>query len=174
MPTCSSSRLHNLEATPSYRLIPDGENRDTLTRRRGFLIKVRGREHMARRITTGRRAAGADRERAESWVEMYRLAQASPDGRHCLNPEDEWECQTFIDAADPEPLLKALEGFVKNGTFAMIHDDAVDVEGMLMRREMKALRAGGIKHDVAIEELAEKHNTSESTITRMVRRTVKA
>jgi hypothetical protein len=123
---------------------------------------------MANRVKTGRRATD-DRARAARWVELYRLAQASPDGRHCLNPQDEFECQAFIDGADPEPLLLALENFVEHGTFAVMHN----LEPLLTRIEMRTLRDGGMTYEDAIAKLAEDHNTSESTITRRVRRTVK-
>ena len=134
----------------------------------GFLIEVQVGERMANRIKTGRRATD-DRARAARWVELYRLAQASPDGRHCLNPQDEYECQAFIDGCDPEPLLQALESFVKHGTFAVMDT----FEPLLTRIEMRELRDGGMTYENAIAKLAEEHNTSASTITRRVRRTVK-
>ena len=125
---------------------------------------------MAKRIKTGRRAGADERARAERWVKLYRLAQASPDGRHCLNPQDELECQAFIDEADPEPLLLALESFVQYGTFAILHD----LEPLLMRMEKNALRSKGIKSEVTIAQLAEEHNMSESTARRRVKGPVKS
>lgn len=124
---------------------------------------------MARRVKTGRKAAVEDRARAARWVELYFLALASPDKRHCINPEDEPEFQTFIDGTDVEPLLDALQRFSEHGTFAL-QDNS---EPFFVRIDMKALRNGGMNYEDAIAALAEKHNTSASTITRMVRRTVK-
>lgn len=97
------------------------------------------------------------------------LAQASPDGRHCLNPADEWECQTFIDATDIEPLLLALGDFAKNDTFEFM--DSFGIADMVMRHEFKELRASGQTYQNAIAELAEKHHSSRSTIERIVRST---
>lgn len=69
--------------------------------------------------------------------------------------------------ADPEPLLQALEGFAKHGTFVFIDED--EIAEMLMRHQLRALRADGMKYEAAIAELAENHHTSESVIARMVR-----
>ena len=124
---------------------------------------------MAKRIKTGRRASNDERARAARWVKIYRLAQASPDGRHCLNPQDELECQAFIDETDPEPLLQALEGFVEHGTFAVMQD----LEPLLMRMAKNALRSAGMNHEDTIAKLAQEFNTSEPTINRRVRLTVK-
>jgi hypothetical protein len=124
---------------------------------------------MARRIKTGRKAGADDRARAARWVKLYRLAQANPDGRYCLNPQDELECQAFIDEADPEPLLLALESFVEHGTFAVMHD----LEPLLLRMEMNALQSDGMTYEVAIEHLAKVQKISESSIARRIRRTVK-
>lgn len=122
---------------------------------------------MVRKPNTGRRAGEDYRARAVEWVELYRLAQASPDGRHCLNPEDDYEEQTFIYGDDPGPLLQALGGFARHGTFEFI--DSYGIAEMLMRHELKTLRAGGLTYQNAILALAEKHHKSESTIGRMVR-----
>lgn len=124
---------------------------------------------MAKRIKTGRRALDDDRARAASWAKQYRLAQDSADGRHCLNPEDELEFQIFADVADLDPLLGALESYAQHGTFELMQD----LEPFLMRMEMNALRSAGMTYEDAIAKLAEDHNTSPSTITRRVRRTVK-
>ncbi|MBC7621620.1 MAG: hypothetical protein H7293_22020 [Candidatus Saccharibacteria bacterium] len=134
----------------------------------GFLFKDRARASMARKLKTGRRATD-DRARAASWAKNYRLAQASPDGRYCLNPEDASEFQIFFDIADIDPLLQALESFAEHGTFELMHN----IEPFVMRMEMRALRSAGMTYEEAIAKLAEKFNTSESTITRRVRRTVK-
>lgn len=124
---------------------------------------------MAKRTKTGRRAGADDRARAASWAKNYGLAQASPDGRYCLNPKDEPQFQIFADVADLDPLLEALYSFAEHGTFALMDD----FEPFLMRFEMKELMSAGMSYEDAIAKLAEDHNTSASTITRRVRRTVK-
>jgi hypothetical protein len=123
---------------------------------------------MAKRIKTGRRATD-DRARAAGWAKQYRLAQSSPDGRYCINPEDELECQLVADVADLDPLLDALESFAEHGTFALMHD----FEPFLMRFEMRELMSAGMTYEAAVAKLAEKHNMSERTVTRRVSRTVK-
>ena len=69
---------------------------------------------------TGRRASAVERACARKWVERYRLAEQSPDGRYCVNPEAPPEEQDFIEANDPELLLQALLGFAEHGTFQAI------------------------------------------------------
>ena len=124
---------------------------------------------MPKRIKAGRRAVD-DRARAARWVKLYRLAQASPDGRYCLNPHDEVESHAYIDETDPEPLLEALESFVEHGTFAVMHD----LEPLILRLEMNALRFDGMTYEVALEQLAKLHKISESTIARRISRPVKS
>ncbi|MBK9442976.1 MAG: hypothetical protein IPN53_17460 [Comamonadaceae bacterium] len=124
---------------------------------------------MLRKPKTGRRASESERLAALEWVKLYRLAEASHDGCHCLNPEDEPECQTFIDVTNIEPLLRALEEFGKYGTFEFV--DSTGIKRMLLRDELKRIRAGGKTYEFAIEEMAKKHNCSVSTMERAVRST---
>lgn len=124
---------------------------------------------MVKRIKTGRRAGTDDRARAAGWAKQYRRAQASPDGRYCLNPEDESEFQIIVDVADIDPLLDALESFAKHGTFELMDD----FDAFLMRLELKELRSAGMTFEDAAAKLAQKHNKSERTITRIISRTVK-
>lgn len=119
---------------------------------------------------SGRTANFIAREMAADLVEMYRLAQSQPNGRYCLNPEDEYECQTFIDGNDPEFLLAALENFSKNGTFVA----KIDVEPILILDAFRKLRVTGMTYENTVEELRIKFHKSESTIARKIRRTVKA
>ncbi len=124
---------------------------------------------MAKRKKTGRRALDADRVRAAGLAKLYRRAQSSPDGRHCLNPEDAPEFQIIADVIDLDPLLDALERFAQHGTFALLDN----FESFVMRIEMSDLRSAGMTYEEAIVKLSEVHHTSASTITRRVRRTVK-
>jgi hypothetical protein len=118
---------------------------------------------------SGRKANFIARDMAADLVEIYRLAQSQPNGRYCLNPEDEHEFQTFVDGNDPELLLAALENFSKNGTFV----SKIDVEPMLIFDAFRKLRATGMSFENSIRELSQKLHKSESTIARKVRRTVK-
>ena len=61
-----------------------------------------------KKIKTGRLASAEDRARVQELVTMYRQAQQSPDGRYCVNPDDEPENQSFICKDDPEHLLYML------------------------------------------------------------------
>ena len=117
---------------------------------------------------SGRTANFIAREMAADLVEIYRLAQSQPNGRYCLNPEDEYESQTFIDSNDPELLLSALENFAKNGTFV----PKIDVESMLISDAFRKLRATGMTYENAIQELKIKLHKSESALARKLRRPV--
>jgi hypothetical protein len=120
-----------------------------------------------RRIKTGRRAEDPSRQHAARWVEIYRLAESSPNREYCINPGDEREIQVFVHADDPSHLLRALENFVRDGTLEFI--DTFGINELLMRHELKSLRASGKSYEVAVEELAERHHRSVSTIERAVR-----
>ena len=124
---------------------------------------------MAKIEKVGRRASKEDRARAAGLVASYYRALSSPGSCYCMNPENEPEFQIFIDGTDVEPLLVALQDFAEHGTFALMDDG----QPFFMRLEFSELRAKRMSYAKAIAALAEKHNMSESTITRMVRRTVK-
>jgi len=124
---------------------------------------------MAKIKNIGRRASKEDRAYAAHLVSSYYRTLSSPDSCYCINPEDEPELQQFDYGTDVETLLVALLDFAKHGTFALMDDG----QPFLMRINFRALRAEGKSYEKAIATLAEKHNKSESTITRMVRRTVK-
>ena len=120
-----------------------------------------------RDIKTGRRADDSSRQHAARWVEIYRLAESSPNREYCINPADEREIQVFVHADDPSHLLRALENFVREGTFEFI--DTFGFNALLMRHELNSIRASGKSYEIAIEELAERHHCSVSTIERAVR-----
>ena len=131
--------------------------------RHGFSVKSTA----MRKNKTGRRADDSYRQQAAHWVEIYRLAESSPNREYCVNPEDEPELQVFVHADDPSHLLRVLESFVREGTFEFI--DTFGIKEMLMRHELKSIRASGKSYEVAVEELAERHHCSVSTIERAVR-----
>lgn len=113
-----------------------------------------------------RRADKADRERALQWAGLYRLAQKSPEGRYCVNPESCFEEQAFIYADDVSFLVSLLENFSKHGTFATIDDMGID--GLIMRQKLEALRIGETRLN-AVADLSIEYGVSESTISRRVK-----
>ena len=122
---------------------------------------------MLRKAKIDRRAGEAERDRARQWVELYRLAASSPNGRHCLNPEDVQEEHAYIYADDPGPLLSLLEGFAKHGSFFI--RDTYGIPEMILREELKVIRAGGKSYIAAIADMAEKYHCSPSKIERAVK-----
>jgi hypothetical protein len=117
---------------------------------------------------TGRRASADARAIAGKWVEKYREAQSAPDGRVCLNPDDEHEIQTFIDVHDASILIYLLDSFSKHGTFARVDD--YGVERMLLRSEFNVLRADGCTYEEAVAILADRHNCDPRTISRKIQK----
>ncbi len=130
---------------------------------------------MAKRIAgikTGRRAGKIDREMARRLVAVYRRARASPDGRLCLNPDDDLSEQTFIGALNPNLLIWALENFAQHGTFHFIDqviskkiDDELD-----LRKEFDGLRSKDYTYESAVETLVQSRGMSKSNIERKIKR----
>ena len=123
---------------------------------------------MARIEKIGRRASTEDRARAAGLVASYFRGRSSPDSSYCINPEDDPEFQIFVEEADVETLVVALQSFAEHGTFAM-----VDTGQPFMRWEFSALRSAGMTYEKAVAELAANHNMSESSVSRRLRGTVK-
>jgi len=107
---------------------------------------------MARRVKTGRRADLAERERAMAWVTIYRQAACHPEKRHCLNPDDEPEIRSYIDADDVQPLLALLENFAAHGTFA--HIPSIDIDRLLLRDALEKMRKEGATYQESVEKLS--------------------
>ena len=122
-----------------------------------------------RKPKPGRRASFDERRIASEWVNLYRAAQSAPDGRLCLNPDDEAEAQTWIDGNDPEHLLRMLEEFSRHGTFENVGDTADSIRLLPLRCDYRRARETGQSHQDAVEELAEKHHVSTRTIERYLR-----
>lgn len=114
---------------------------------------------------TGRRASAEERECARKWVERYRRAEQSPDGRYCVNPEAPHEEQYFICADDPEPLLQALSSFAEHGTLQAI-DFRDNGRRLVIRAELEQLRQAGVAYDDRIATVAEKYRRSTREIQR--------
>ncbi len=118
---------------------------------------------------TGRRASLSERQEAQFWVDLYREAQAQPEGRLCLNPEDEPEIQTWIDGNDPKHLLHLLDEFAKNGTFRMVGETYEAIALLLPRMKFKRLRAAGSSYENAVTTLSNEYNVSPRTMERWLR-----
>jgi hypothetical protein len=129
---------------------------------------------MAKRIAgvkTGRRAGKNEREKARRLVAVYYRARASPDGRLCLNPNDDLSEQTFIDALNPNLLIWALENFAQHGTFHFM-DQVVSQnidDALHLRKEFEGLRSNGETYQHAVETLTQSHNMSKSTVERKIK-----
>lgn len=112
----------------------------------------------------GRHAEKHDRELAQQWVDLYWHASNSPDERVCLNPDDAEEDQQFLYYCDPEPLLRAMQGFADHGTFEF--KDEIGISNFLLIHDYKALLADGKKPKQAVGELVERYSKSSRTIQR--------
>ncbi len=122
------------------------------------------------KIKTGRRANDDERARARQWVELYRLASESPDGRYCLNPKDAPSEQSFIEATDPSPLLAILASFGETGTFI---SEQSWMQAFVYMTELKQLRAGGLTYEKAVNIMAESHHCDPRTVERRIKGTGK-
>lgn len=120
-----------------------------------------------RQKKTGRRASPEERARAQELVDLYLLAEASPDGRHCLNPESPPEKQEFF-CANVEELLIALEGFAKHGTFECV--EAIEFDILDIHFAVKDLRENGLTREEAVATVAEKCHKSCRQIERELKR----
>ncbi len=116
-----------------------------------------------------RRANPIDREKARDFVALFRKAQKEPDGRICLNPDDEPEIQTWLDVRNPEPLLLMLEDFAEHGTFQAVGPLYESIRLLPLRHAYRSAREGGQSHQDAVATLAEIYHLSTRTIERMVR-----
>jgi hypothetical protein len=110
-----------------------------------------------RQKKTGRRASPEERAYAQELIDHYRLAEESPDGRHCLNPESPPEEQEFF-YANAEELLVVLEGFARHGTFECM--EAIEFEILDIHFAVKNLRDNGLTREEAVASVAEKYHKS--------------
>lgn len=110
-----------------------------------------------RQKKTGRRASPEERARAQELVDLYRLAEESPDGRHCLNPESPPEEQEFF-YANVEELLCALEGFAEHGTFEFV--EAIEFDILEIHFAVKDLRENGLTREEAVAKVADTYHKS--------------
>ena len=124
---------------------------------------------MARIEKNGRSASKEDRARAAALAASYLRGVANPEIRYCINPEEEPESQIFVSEHDAFSLVEALQSFALHGTFTLQGDG----KKFFVCMDFNELRSAGMRYADAIAALAEKYNRSESTIERMVRRTVK-
>lgn len=120
---------------------------------------------MSRAQKVRRRAHADDRDRARELVELYRRAQRAPDGRLCLNPDDDSNDQHWIDGTDPTILLQALERFATSGTFAL----EMDFTPLVVRAQYRELLSTGLTSTQAQERLAEQQHVDPRTVQRWLR-----
>ena len=109
---------------------------------------------MADGIKTGRRASKEERAAALKWVDLYRLAEQSPDRQYCVNPADPPDARTFVCANDPELLLIALRDFADHGTFQAI--DPIGIKRLVLRAEFATHIETGKRREDALELLADR------------------
>lgn len=119
---------------------------------------------------TGRRAkeGGIDRTMARQWVDLYHQAKQAPGGRLCLNPDDDLEIQSWIDASDPTPLLSMLENFAAHGTFELVGDLFDSIRLLPMRHAYHQARSAGETHESTVNKLADEYGLSPRQIERKV------
>lgn len=122
------------------------------------------------RAKSGRRAQenGIDRTTAREWVDLYRQAEKVPGGRLCLNPDDEPENQTWIDATDPGPLLSMLENFAEHGTFEQVGKMFDSIRLLPMRHTYREARRAGGTYESTVQKLADEYGLSTRQIARKV------
>lgn len=108
-----------------------------------------------------------ERDLAQQLVDRYRLAQKSPTGSICLNPESPEPDREYF-SAHPDELLFALEAFAEHGTFQFI--DEIEWEAADMQAEFDALRESGLTYESAVTKLSDRHHKSLRTIERILAR----
>jgi len=115
----------------------------------------------------GRKATEAIRSQARELVDLYKLAETSPDQRHCVNPGDAPEERDYLDFNDPRLLLSALECFANHGHF---NDPfAKSVFQLVVRSEFDDLRSQDKTYGCSVEALSTRHARSTSGIERLVK-----
>ncbi len=119
-----------------------------------------------RKPKTGRLADAHARRIARDWVDLYREAQAQPEGRLCLNPDAPLCEQTWLDGNDPEHLLRMLEQFATAGTFELVGEAYASIRLLSVKFRFKTLCDEGYPRAEAIRQLAEAQHVDERTIER--------
>lgn len=121
------------------------------------------------KVKPGRRANDGERQIARDWVELYRQAQQAPTSMLCLNPDDEPDIQTWIDASDPRPLLSLLENFAEHGTFEQVGKLFDSIRLLPLRHAYREGRRLGETHEVLVNKLADEYGLDPRTIERKLR-----
>jgi hypothetical protein len=114
----------------------------------------------------GRAASQEAREQARKTVEMYRDAQAEPDG--CLYADylenGNFTKLPYLDSTDVEPLLKMLEYFANTGHF---EDDSVfEMSNNLQKLNSYAEQSKKLKSEAALEAVSKHFCTSIASLKR--------
>lgn len=122
---------------------------------------------MPRAPKVNRTASEPLRSQARALVDLYKMAEASPDHRYCVNPDDAPDERDYLDFNDPRLLLSALECFAEHGHF---NDPfARSVFQLVVRGDFDVLRSQGMTYERSVEALSTKHARSTSAIERLVK-----
>lgn len=123
-----------------------------------------------RKKKTGRRASPEERALAGEIVSLYRLAEESPNGTYCINPESPPEDHEFF-YANADQLLSLLENFAEHGTFEFI--DQIEFDILDIHHAVRNLRDKGSTRENAVANVAEKYHKSCRQIERELERASK-
>jgi hypothetical protein len=130
-------------------------------------VKLRGGlEMLFKTPKKGRAASQEAREQAITTVEMYREAQAEPDG--CLYADylenGKLIKLVYLDSTDVEPLLKMLEHFALTGYF---NDDSIcEMSNNLQKLNAYTAQTKNLKREAALEAISNQFNTSIASLKR--------
>ena len=116
----------------------------------------------------GRSGDELSREVAASWVRLYREAEMQDDGKiwakipinGCI------ESIPYVDASDPQPLLKILDNFSKTGFFGSDENEDFRFLGLIQLRYEYDRLTKTVTREAAIDVLARKWSTSAKSIER--------
>jgi hypothetical protein len=120
---------------------------------------------MAHKQKTGRTASQSQRDHAKRLLELHRLAEQSPDGSHCVNPDADPEEHTYVYA--DTILVHAMDQFARHGTFQNFPTSGI--KRTIVRAELKRHIDESKSYGDAIYLLAQKYGCDERTIERWIR-----
>jgi hypothetical protein len=128
--------------------------------------RVQSKGVLARKRPSERYISEYERGLAAKLLDTYALALNSPDGRYCPNPDAPEDEQVVLRADQVRDyLLLDLERIRDYGT---LHFSEVDTNAMLIRHDVRELRASGLSYEKAVAAAAERYPVGERTIRRIV------
>ena len=120
---------------------------------------------MAQKEETERTATQSQRDHVIRLLNLHRMAEQSPDGSHCLNPDADPEEHTYVYA--DTILVDAMNQFAKHGTFEI--KKSFGINRLIVTAELnQIINKGGSRAD-ALYSLAQKYKRNERTIERWIR-----